>query len=649
LTFHKEKEMVAFRKLFPVLGVFALLVGASTASAQTGVPLQCTANAGVPPVVRAEGFTELTGDLVVTCTGGNPAAPFNANFQVFLNTNITSRLLSVGGTEVSEALLMIDEPGVPRTAIGGGTGTPTPFCVSPGPTSNPISTLTTCNPANAGATYQTGTYTVFRGTRQVGNPENIVTWQGVPVTPPGSNTRTFRITNVRANAAGLGASQTLIPTQIVAYISVFPQGTLPIDNPQQTVGYVQQGMLFDVRNCANSGGPTSTGGTSQVQCRSVSQDVFNDPSTGTLPSNSSPAATVFGLRFREGFQTAFKPRISTGQDGAQPGTVFNSESGFVNSALLGGVGQADFGTRLAARFTNVPANVRMFVSTTQAPGTDVSTTAFLVGTGDPAGNVSGGVAGNITIQCNSSALSTPGVEVPITAGSGTAVWEISASNPAANETVLFYMAFAFRANQSAGQPALGTASVIGNFAPFYPASGAPSAGSASSALPIPRFVSRTDSSSLFTINVCQTNLLFPFVTNQAGFDTGIAISNTSADPFASPNDRLNTGRCTMNYYGRLANGNAPTTTRQQTDREVTTDLPLSMVLSTGGNYGLTGNATFQGYIIASCDFLYAHGFAFITDGPIGQARVAEGYLALVIDGSDANNLRGNKLAENIGQ
>lgn len=650
--------MVAFRKLFPVLGVFALFVGASTASAQaTGQPLQCTANAGVPPVVRSEGFTELTGDLVVTCTGGNPATPFLANFQVFLNTNITSRLLTAAGAEVSEALLMVDEPGLPRTAIGGGTGTPTPFCISPGPASNSFSSVPgaagappACNPATAGATYQTGSYTVFRGTRQVGNPENIVTWQGIPVTPPGTNIRTFRITNIRANAAGLGASQTLIPTQIVAYLSVFPQGTLPIDNPQQVVGFVQQGMLFDVRNCTNTGGASAT---SQVQCRSVSQDVFNNPTTGTLPSNNAPSSTVLGLRFREGFQTAFKPRLVTGQDGALPGQVFNSESGFVRTApdpagtTLASVGQADFGTRLAARFTNVPANVRIFVGTTQAPVSTGGTQAFLVGTGDPAGVVAGPVAGNVTIQC-AVGMSTPGVEVPITAGSGVAVWEVSASNPAANEDLLFYMAYAYRANQAQGQPALGTAQVIGNFAPFYAATGTPGAGSASAALPIPRFVARTDANNLFTINVCQTSLLFPFVTNQAGFDTGIAISNTSADPFPSPNDRLNTGRCTLNYFGRLANGNAPTTTRQQTDREVTTDLPLTMVLSTGGNYGLTGNATFQGYIIATCDFLYAHGFAFVTDGPIGQARVAEGYLALVIDGATPNNLRGNPLAENLG-
>jgi hypothetical protein len=95
LVFHKEKEMVAFRKWYPALAVFALAIPAA-AQTTAGQPLQCFANAGVPPVVRAEGYTELVGDLVITCSGGNPAAPFLANFQLFLNTNITSRLVATG-------------------------------------------------------------------------------------------------------------------------------------------------------------------------------------------------------------------------------------------------------------------------------------------------------------------------------------------------------------------------------------------------------------------------------------------------------------------------------------------------------------------------------------------------------------------------
>lgn len=658
--------MVAFRKWSPALAVLAFMAIPAAAQTSTGTPLNCFANSGVPPVVRAEGFTELTGDLVITCTGGNPAAAFLANFQLFLNTNITSRLVSTG-PDTSEALLMIDEPGLARLdANGNATPVTTPFCVSPAIASNSAGgpgggAGPSCNPAVASQTFQQGTYTVFRagrgnqpnqtvGGQSVGN-ENLLVWAGIPVIPPGSNRqRTFRITNVRANANGLGASQTLIPTQILAYISVFPQGTLPIDNPQQTVGYVQTGMLFDVRSC--SGGSLDSATITFAQCQSTSaqRDFFSDPlRSGSLGANAA-------LRFREGFQTAFKPQGIWGttaplQEASIPGVVYNSESGFVRPEL-GIVGVADSGTRLAARFTNFPAGVRLFVSGTQAAGSDAGATAVLVTTdANGASNIGSPIVGRPvptapfsqgTLTCGVN--STPAIEVPLTNGAGLAVWEVTGSNPSANETFLFNYAVAFRHNQSQGLPGLGNGRVIGNLAPFYTANNQVER-MGTTILPIPRFAARTDSNSAVTFNACLTNLLFPYVTNWAGFDTGIAIANTSQDQFGSPNDRLQAGRCTLNYFGRLANGNPPTTTREQTDRDVAAGETITMVLSSGGGLGLRGNANFQGYIIAQCDFRFAHGFAFITDGPIGQARVAEGYLALVLDGGDVNSLRGSAVAE----
>jgi hypothetical protein len=429
---------------------------------------------------------------------------------------------------------------------------------------------------------------------------------------------------------------------------VFPQGTLPIDNPQQTVGYVQQGMLFDVRNCG--GGSLDSANIDFAQCASTSaqRDFFSDPlRSGDLPANAS-------VRFREGFQTAFKPQIIAGQEASIPGVVYNSESGFVRTET-GIAGVADSGTRVAARFQNIPAGVRLFVSGSQSAGSSAGSTAVLVTT-DQAGasnigspSVSRPVPtppfsqGRLTCGTNN----TPAIEVPLVNGAGVAVWEVTGSNPSANETLVFDYAVAFRHNQSQGIPGLGTGTVIGNLAPFYTANNQVER-MGTTILPIPRFASRTDASNAVRFNACQTNLLFPYVTNWAGFDTGIAIANTSEDPFGSPNDRLQNGRCTLNYFGTLANGSDPTTTREQTDREVNAGETITLVLSTGGGLGLRGNANFQGYIIATCDFRFAHGFAFITDGPIGQARVAEGYLALVIDGDDANNLRGNSIAEALG-
>jgi hypothetical protein len=477
--------------------------------------------------------------------------------------------------------------------------------------------------------------------------------------PPGSNRqRVFRITNVRANANGLGASQTLIPTQILAYISVFPSGTLPIDNPQQTVGYVQVGMLFDVRDCDGRGLDSANITFAQCTSTSAQRDFFADPlRSGNLPANG-------GLRFREGFQTAFKPQIIQGQEASIPGQVYNSESGFVStgttrtgSADAGIAGVADSGTRLAARFTNVPAGIRIFVSGRAVSGTTDATSpgadATLVSTDvNGASNI-----GNPSISrplptppFSQGELSctgvgnTPAIEIPLTNGAGMAVWEVTASNPSANETFLFDYAIAYRHNPGQGVPGVGSASVIGNLAPFYTANNVVER-MATTVLPIPRFAAQTTAATAFTMNACQSNLLFPYVTNWAGFDTGLAIANTSQDPFSSPTDRLQNGRCRLNYYGRLANGNPPTTTTEQTDRDVAAGETITMVLSSGGGLGLRGNPNFQGYIIATCDFQYAHGFAFITDGPIGQARVAEGYLALVLDGADENSPRGSAVGE----
>jgi len=654
--------MVAFRKMSPALAVAALLVGSVSAYGQgtTVGPLSCAANSGVPPTVRAEGLTELLGDLVITCTGGNPAAPFLTNFQIFLNTNVTSRLSSDGSTY--DALLLVDDPGSPLSGA--------PFCVSPGTASNSstgipnlgIQAPPTCNPSAPGSTFQTGTYNVFRGIRPTVSSDTSLVWPGIPVVPPGSNgTRTFRFVNIRGNAASIGATSSGLPNQIIAFVSANPQGTLPIDNPQQTVGYVQTGLVFDTRNCANSGGRNTTG---FFQCNSVNADRFNTPTSGSLPSNSSSGDSVMGLRFREGFQTAFKVRGITGQENSLPGQVFNSESGFVNPAT-GTSGVADTGTRLMARFNNVPAGIRLFASVSSVGGPQnpavttassanaqaVLVTADANGAGFPNQSVPfappAQVSGAITLNCSALTGFTAGVgavEVPITGGSGQAVWEVTAADQSNLDTLFFLVGFAFSANAAQNNPGLGQSTVTGTFAPLFTATTAGSATFAPAL--IPRFGLGTAApQNLFLISACSTNLLFPFVTNQAGFDTGIAISNTSQDPFAASD--ANNGTCTINYYGSLPNGAPLTTTSETTTSPINAGQTATMVLSTGGGFGLRGNPNMQGYIIAQCNFRYAHGFAFITDGPIGQARVAEGYLALVLDAPGAN--RTGQTGENISQ
>src|SRR5262245_50565142 len=68
--------------------------------------LTCLVNVGVTPTLRLEVLVELTGDIVLVCSGTAPHHRITGPLTVTLNTEVTSRLLR--GT--SEVLLLINEP-----------------------------------------------------------------------------------------------------------------------------------------------------------------------------------------------------------------------------------------------------------------------------------------------------------------------------------------------------------------------------------------------------------------------------------------------------------------------------------------------------------------------------------------------------------
>ena len=120
----------------------------------------------------------------------------------------------------------------------------------------------------------------------------------------------------------------------------------------------------------------------------------------------------------------------------------------------------------------------------------------------------------------------------------------------------------------------------------------------------PRYVSGP-TNMVVTVSDCTTTLLFPYVTNMVGFDTGIAISNTSSEA----------GSCTISYYG----DNAPAGPMESS--EIAGEGQMAFTVS-------SRVSAFQGYITAVCNFREAHGFAFITDGFAGTPELAQGYLAV---------------------
>ncbi len=138
----------------------------------------------------------------------------------------------------------------------------------------------------------------------------------------------------------------------------------------------------------------------------------------------------------------------------------------------------------------------------------------------------------------------------------------------------------------------------------------------------------TPAANLFVVSPCTTNLLFPWLANIVGFDSGIAIANTSSDPFdpllSSANRTVRqSGTCTLT--GWRAND---ATTVSFTTPNIPTGTTFTMVLSGAANPMFNG---FAGYVIARCNFQYAHAFAFLQDGVgLPAPRLAEGYVALVI-------------------
>jgi len=674
--------MPEFRKLITALAGVALFAGLASAQVgggpgggvSSGQVFTCgVTNGAVTPTLRAEGYTEQTGDIVIVCSGGQ-VLPSNtgvtaggvttgvpiptANITVFLNTVVTSRLLPTATSpNASEALLLVDEPGsglngygpsVPQipcgdvnfgAGIGGcteyiGSSTVAPNLPSPAGGAGggvPVSTPTSATACTAASPCAPGA-NIFQGVAT----GNQVTFFGIPVMPPASNgdTRVYRITNIRANANGVTAGGPT-PGAVTASLSISSSTSLTITNSTLTVGFVVQGLSTANTLLRNSGNTGSSSGANFPQCSSVS-----------VTSTSSNAAAVGVLQFAENFATAFKIRQSANAQNV-PGTIYNSESGLIIPTIVGAptafgtagvAGVADYGTRLKATFANVPAGVSLYVSTRDVVNdfaTGAAGAQAVLVVSETAGDQpqAGGVPYTVPQATQTATFATGGVAIAPVAinpatGGGSAVWEIINTSANSIDTVDFALFANFSANAASNSPAPGTFTVTLSYAPT-PSGGAftsTTGAAASSSLTIPRFSDSLNiTKNVASITLCTTAMLFPYVINVQGFDSGLAIANTTTDPFGTA---AQAGTCGLYFYG----SSAPTT-----QPFVTPTVATGTVYATLASTVAPG---FSGYMIASCNFQDAHGFAFISD--VGARNLAMGYLALIFttrnqSGENLNN------------
>jgi hypothetical protein len=392
-----------------------------------------------------------------------------------------------------------------------------------------------------------------------GNP-TAIEWNNILFNPPGTGTRVLRFVNIRVNAAKAtgGNVTSLIPPPVNIFLAFTGTFTLPITSPFLAVGYIQNGLNFSVT-------PANF-----AQCG---------------PGGS------FTAKFTELFPNAFRIRRSVG-DQNDLTQIYNTESMFYGAwtgSFANNAGIASQGTRLKLTFTGIPSGVALTVPTS------------IVGTLSAA-LVAVGVDGN-------TASPTTGA-VALSGGAGAAVYEVTSASAGAVETLNVTVSVSWTT-----LPSLGSGSVAGSYAPLSTTDVAV----LESTAPVPRFYQNPTATAAFSIFPCETRLLFPFLTSIPGWDTGIAISNTTVDPFSTP---AQSGACTLYFYGTPANSS-------QTSASIAAGAQLLMTLTNGNSaQNLSPVTGFTGYMIARCNFQYGHGYAFISD--LGANKFAQGYIALVL-------------------
>jgi len=372
----------------------------------------------------------------------------------------------------------------------------------------------------------------------------------------------IRVTNVRVNANSLAAGGFVTGTVLA---------TFGIQNQQQLVlGAIQSSLSVAVSSVSNFAQCTSTPTAGSIISTLTVKELVNTAfkSPAVLPVNSTP-----GQWYQNGVNTESQTVLPTANF----------------SDALGAIpGQADSATRIRVNFSNIPAGV---------------TLSLPVSVGTAASSIQATSSGDV------GSFSIAGSAITLTSA-GSVTYEVRSQNGSAIDSFAIPVTITYTYTPPS-TPNVGTILASATYAPT-----SAEVTSLNPSFGIPRFADTSVLTPFITISACQTDLLFTFMTNQAGFDTGFEIANTSTDPFGTS---AQNGTCTLNWYGTGPAAGTATTTPSVASGNYYVNLVSSAA------------AGFQGYMIAVCNFQYGHGFAFITDGYGQPGRgLSQGYLASII-------------------
>jgi len=216
----------------------------------------------------------------------------------------------------------------------------------------------------------------------------------------------------------------------------------------------------------------------------------------------------------------------------------------LTSETNGSASAAVTGTRFKLVFNNVPTGLNILVPLSLVPTTFVSTSAAT-----PSPLVVKLTSSETGAFAPPATVTSPGAvsglsQLTVTGTTATAIYDVQADNLTSLDTVAVPVTLSAGSNAITNFLTNPTMTVTTSLAPQP----------ATAASQIPSFSSTaTDivTANTVTFQACTTNLLFPFVTNVNGFETGLAISNTSKDPFKTATQQ---GTCTLNFFASGVSG-----------------------------------------------------------------------------------------------
>jgi hypothetical protein len=418
---------------------------------------------------------------------------------------------------------------------------------------------------------------------------------GFPAAPTCSvsgNTATFNFTPADVNQiisiqgirANMAASGLVGGSPVTANLTVSPTVTnqISITNPTLTVAFAYLSTFtlnnLSIASCAPgvvtpAGAPATFAGN---------------------PDFSVGAVNSIKAVLTEGFPTAWQ--VGVAEDGG-PGLSFGQ------------------GTRFRIQLTGIPSGFNVYAPEIVS-GASLANTGSVAPTGSPvtitrvtgaalAADGSGGavIAAPVADQYD---------RITVSSGTATIVYQVTVNEesaalvPALN-TVAFNIALT-------GIATTGTGTVNGSIG--YAPIGPPTTNASRPQFAAPASAARV------SVNICATYLLFPWVANtgDGNYDTGFAISNTTADPTVI-GTAAQAGSVTMYFFRSDGTNNpSPVTLSSSLPAGQTTTYVLSSL-----------GSAFTGYTIAVCNFQLGHGFAFINNPRPGTGGAfSQGYLALSV-------------------